>query len=603
MAEAADSQAGQLFDIMAARRSQIRFRLAMTGTVIVFFSPILGTASTICWAALYAALQAFEYCVLTPERLAVIVRSTVGFHATLALLSLNGLVFGALSVLWSLAVGSWGLTCGGFLLAGSILNTVLTTTRSKPAFVASIAPFVFYLAVEPVAAWIIQTGPASVVGVAVSAVMLIVCALRVWETSAVAQLAERDARREQLATARELALAVQKAEAANQAKSTFLATMSHEIRTPLNGVLGMAQAMAAGSLSPLQRDRLDVVRQSGQALLAILNDVLDLSKIEAGMLELEEIEFDLGEIVLGAHAAFTALAHKKGLSFALDIDPAAAGTYRGDPTRLRQILYNLISNALKFTDAGEVRVAVDWVDNRLRLNVSDTGIGLSDNHRTTLFQKFVQADASTTRKFGGSGLGLAICSDLTALMGGVIAVQSRLGQGSTFSVRLPMARVEGLLEPAPPRPAEEECSFDLRVLAAEDNVINQLVLKTLLAQVGVDPLVVSNGAEAVEAWRSGDWDVILMDVQMPIMDGPTAARTIRETEKQTGRVRTPIIALTANAMAHHVQDYIAAGMDGHVSKPIETSQLFAAIDAALAKGDQEALGEARLQASARSLTS
>ncbi|HEY9217880.1 MAG TPA: ATP-binding protein, partial [Phenylobacterium sp.] len=224
------------------------------------------------------------------------------------------------------------------------------------------------------------------------------------------------------------------AEAANAAKSTFLATMSHEIRTPLNGVLGMVQAMAYDELNPLQRDRLDVIRQSGEALLAILNDVLDLSKIEAGKLELEQVDFDLGDLARGAHSAFTALANKKGLSFALDVEPAK-GTYRGDPTRVRQILYNLISNALKFTERGEIRVTAAREENGLAFTVTDTGIGIPPDRLQALFGKFTQADASTTRRFGGTGLGLAICHELVDLMKGAIAVESTPGHGTCFTVR------------------------------------------------------------------------------------------------------------------------------------------------------------------------
>jgi len=358
----------------------------------------------------------------------------------------------------------------------------------------------------------------------------------------------------------------------------------------------MAQAMAAETLSPVQRERLDIIDQSGKALLAILNDILDLSKIEAGKLELEEIEFDLGDVARGAHSAFTALANKKGLSFALDIDQAR-GVYRGDPTRLRQILYNLISNALKFTEHGEIRVIAVRIDDSLRITVTDTGMGIPPEALAKLFGKFAQVDASTTRRFGGTGLGLAICQQLSRLMGGVIEVDSELGRGSTCTVVLPMPRV-GDAKPATPLPSPDVQHMDsspgLRVLAAEDNSVNQLVLKTLLHQIGVEPVVVGDGAEALEAWEAGHWDAILMDVQMPLMDGPTATRRIREREQQTGRRRTPIIALTANAMSHHVAEYLAAGMDDHVAKPIEAGRLFqalqAAIDAPDAEQDEAAVG-------------
>jgi signal transduction histidine kinase/ActR/RegA family two-component response regulator len=364
------------------------------------------------------------------------------------------------------------------------------------------------------------------------------------------------------------------AEGANAAKSTFLATMSHEIRTPLNGVLGMAQAMAGDDLSDKQRDRLSVIHRSGEALLAILNDVLDLSKIEAGKLELEQLEFELAEVARGAYSAFTALANKKGLSFALDIEQAR-GRYIGDPTRLRQILYNLISNALKFTEQGEIRVVATRDAAGLQVSVSDTGVGIAPESLSKLFAKFDQLDSSTTRRFGGTGLGLAICRELAHLMDGEISVESDLGLGSKFTVRLPVQWVGEERALAPVTAARTETpEIALRVLAAEDNAVNQLVLKTLLHQMGVDPVVVENGQLALEAWETGEWDVILMDVQMPVMDGLSATAAIRNREADTDRARTPIIALTANAMSHQVDQYIAAGMDGHVAKPIQASELF-----------------------------
>jgi PAS domain S-box-containing protein len=385
------------------------------------------------------------------------------------------------------------------------------------------------------------------------------------------------------------------AERANEAKSTFLATMSHEIRTPLNGVLGMVQAMSADPLPAEQRGRLEIIRQSGQALLTILNDVLDFSKIEAGKLELEEIEFDLGDVVASVHSTFGAVAGQKGLSFVEDID-AARGVYRGDPARIRQILSNLVSNALKFTEAGELRVAAKTAEGDLELRVSDTGIGIPADKLSSLFTSFTQVDASTSRQFGGTGLGLAICWRLVELLGGAIRVESELGKGSAFIVTLPLVRVAEAGVAAPPSDGKEQQTLGVRVLAAEDNQVNQLVLKALLQQVGVEPVVVDNGALAVEAWEASDWDAILMDMQMPVMDGLAATAAIRGREAATGRRRTPILALTADAMSHQVAKYLAAGMDGHVAKPIDAGSLFNALEAALA--DVHEPGEAVVSSSA-----
>ncbi len=381
------------------------------------------------------------------------------------------------------------------------------------------------------------------------------------------------------------------AEAANDAKSQFLANMSHEIRTPLNGVLGMAQAMEHDTLTPIQRDRLDVIRKSGDMLLAILNDVLDLSKIEAGKLELESAPFDLGELARGAHAAFTALAHKKGLSFDLIVAPEAVGIYRGDSTRVRQILYNLVSNALKFTESGEVRVSLFALDLGFGVKVEDTGIGIDPTRVAHLFQKFEQADATTTRRFGGTGLGLSICRELAHLMGGSVTVHSIVGSGSTFTVTLPLERSTEAAIPTATAVTKEGSDAalgerTLKVLAAEDNPVNQLVLKTLLHQADIHPRLVDDGAAALEAWETEDWDLILMDMQMPIMDGLDATRAIRAREIETGRARTPIIALTANVMSHQIATYMEAGMDQIVGKPIEIGELFAAMEAVLDAADE-----------------
>jgi CheY-like chemotaxis protein/anti-sigma regulatory factor (Ser/Thr protein kinase) len=302
------------------------------------------------------------------------------------------------------------------------------------------------------------------------------------------------------------------------------------------------------------------------------------------------IEFSLAAVAAGCHAAFANLAMHKEISFLFMIDEDAKGLYLGDPTRLRQILYNLLSNAMKFTSVGEVSVGVSYVEDRLIIAVKDSGVGMTPEQTERLFRKFAQADASTTRKFGGTGLGLAIVRELALAMGGDVEVRSVLGEGTTLRVSLGLPRVgPEIIETAELESDEgdhDQASYDaINVLVAEDNEINQLVIKTLLNQGGSVPFVVATGKLALEAWETGRWDVILMDVQMPEMDGPTATRLIRERESQTGRRRTPILALTANAMTHQVNEYVAAGMDGHIAKPIEASKLFAALEDVLSGVD------------------
>jgi len=371
------------------------------------------------------------------------------------------------------------------------------------------------------------------------------------------------------------------AETANRAKSDFLATMSHEIRTPLNGVLGMAQVMARDELSATQRERLRVIRKSGETLLTLLNGLLDLAKIEAGKLELEDGKFDVAAIALDAQSVFEPLASEKGLTLTTTVSSEAAGGYRGDATRVRQILFNLLSNAVKFTEHGGIDVTIAYADEELTITVADTGIGFDPSLSSALFGKFVQADTSTTRKYGGTGLGLAISRELVSKMGGEIALQSAPGQGSTFTVRLPLDRSSAPVDSGQPEEAAfglRDRAIPIRVLAAEDHAVNRLVLATMLEQIGIEATMVCDGREALAAWQAGDWDVILMDVQMPVMDGPASAREIRMAEAATGRRRTPIIALTANAMAHQVAAYRAAGMDDVLTKPIVAAALFAAIE-------------------------
>ncbi len=415
-------------------------------------------------------------------------------------------------------------------------------------------------------AWRPHDSVASLIGVAVPLLAIAILALTLFPV-----LLIRHERRR----VRALTALMADARQASEAKSAFLATMSHEIRTPLNGILGMAQAMERDALPDRQRTRLAVIRSSGQTLLEILNDVLDLSKIEAGKLVLEEVEFDLEAMMQDVRHCFATLAREKGLDFV--VDPGeAGGVYRGDPTRVRQVLFNLVSNAMKFTDAGAVQLEAWCDDGKLTLQVSDTGIGIVADKQATIFGKFNQADASTTRRFGGSGLGLSICRDLVELMGGTISVASRPGYGSTFTVTLPLERVGEASEEVADAAARGDAPnlSGLRILAAEDNPTNQLVLKALLSGLGVEPTIAANGEEAVDAWSQGQWDLILMDVQMPVMDGLAAARAIREREAETGRRRTPIVALTADAMSHQEQACLAAGMDGRLTKPIDVAQLF-----------------------------
>jgi CheY-like chemotaxis protein len=313
----------------------------------------------------------------------------------------------------------------------------------------------------------------------------------------------------------------------------------------------------------------------------VLNDLLDLSKIETSSMELETVEFDLEQLVRGVAAAYESQAVKKQLAFVCEVADAARGRYLGDSARIRRILYNLTDNALKFTHDGAVTLRVAREGDRVVFRVIDTGIGIGGDDLAHLFETFFQADATLTRRYSGSGIGLAICSELSTLMGGMIEATSRLGEGSEFILTLPLQRIAASAAPDVAAEASIETQEELRVLAAEDNITNQLVLKTLLAPAGIEPTVVENGREALEAWEGQLWDVILMDIQMPEMNGVEATLAIRRRELETGRPRTPIIAVTANAMTHQLGEYLAAGMDGVVAKPVEIANLFMVMDQAL----------------------
>ena len=559
---------------MMNRSRQWKTRVGMSAAIALVFYSFVGPVFAVGWFVVYALIQWMERRLTPDGRLAERLGERYS-AACLVLVFVANIVFGSMAAAQMLSVTMSGLTCAGLLVGGAIINSVLISPGSRALVAVSVAPQIVYALMLPLGALVIFGSPLFAAQILVATALMVWACFGAWNRLS-GSFAAMEAAQAQ-------------AENANRAKSDFLATMSHEIRTPLNGVLGMAQAMAADDLSERQRERLDVVTQSGQSLLTILSDVLDLAKIEARKLELEVAEFDLGSLVEQAQETFQAIADSKGLAFETEIDPAAIGTWRGDPTRLRQVLSNLISNAVKFTDAGKVSVCATCTPKGLRFEVEDTGPGVTPEQLPRLFKKFVQADASTTRRYGGTGLGLSICGELALLMGGSITAEHVEPHGLRFTFEAPVERVDAVSHPAP----AVACSLgdhstderQLRVLAAEDHPVNRQVLTLLLGQVGIVPHIVENGAEAVEAWRrgapDGPWDLILMDVQMPVMDGPTAARVIRAEEGAAGRAAVPIIALTANVMTHQIEDYRQAGMATFVAKPIQVEVLLNAMEAAL----------------------
>ncbi|MEW5683580.1 MAG: ATP-binding protein [Pseudomonadota bacterium] len=386
-----------------------------------------------------------------------------------------------------------------------------------------------------------------------------------------------------------------RAETANHAKSQFLANMSHEIRTPMNGILGMNELLLRTKLSPGQRRYAETVQISANALLEIIDDILDISKLEAGKLEIENIDFRFGQLVRQAVDLLAPRGLEKGLLLTCDVDAAADVPLRGDPTRLRQVLLNLISNGVKFTERGGIDVVVRGAPSgdrtRVRVEVRDTGIGLTDEQKPKLFQNFQQADGSITRKYGGTGLGLAISRQLVELMGGHIGVEDREGGGAVFWFELDLEA--GSTAPAA-TPVTEAAIDDedevraARVLLVEDNDINARLATEVLRQLGLGVERAVHGGEALAAVTARPFDVILMDVNMPVMDGLEASRRIRRLPGAAGR--TPIVAMTANAMARDEDACRAAGMDAFVAKPFKLDQFVGVLSQVLADAQARADG-------------
>ncbi len=380
---------------------------------------------------------------------------------------------------------------------------------------------------------------------------------------------------ERTAQAAALRRAIDEAEAANEAKTTFLTNMSHELRTPLNGVIGVVDLLSQTQQSAHQRELTSIIKASSDQLRRLIGDILDLARIEAGELILNEAPMSLVELIADVAGVAGLAAEEKGVALHRELDSNLAAQVCGDALRLKQILTNLVANAVKFTEKGSVTIRVGRSGDAYRFEVTDTGIGFDPRQREAIFGRFQQADGTITRRFGGSGLGLAICSELVCAMGGQLDCESTPGKGATFWFTVPLAEADAAVaeEEATPEGATELA----RVLVVDDNPTNRRVAELILQTIGIDVTCVEDGEQAVDAFRVGGFDAILMDMMMPVMDGATATRAIRHIERLQGLARTPIIMLTANSLPQHIDASLAAGADLHLPKPMSPEALLGAL--------------------------
>ncbi len=563
----------RLDSVLEGRRDQIGFRLGVGLCLIVFYNQLIGLTPSLVWCGLYAALQLIELRLFERGVRLERLRTRTGYNFALGLLAANTLVFGSLSILWTLKTGSWGVANGAFLIAGAMLNTVLTTQQSEAAFRASALPLAFYCAVLPFAAYAIGSKADLSLDLAIGGGMLCATALKLWNGAHRSQIAEQAARADAERRRAE-------AESAVAAKSAFVAMVSHELRTPISAILAGAAELDRQS-DGAARSHARLISDAGSMMRTLLNDLLDLAKLDAGRMAVEALSFDFRALIADQLRFWRAEARKRGVALRLTGAASAPRWVRGDPTRLRQVLNNLLSNALKFTEHGSVTCAISvspLEDGRLslKIEVSDTGCGMTAEQIDQLFIPFHQADSSIARTHGGTGLGLVISRQLARMMDGDLTVSSLPGHGSSFIVTLVVAAA------APPGPVQLQATDapagtgkPITVLVVDDHEINRRAMSLMLEPLSAEVTLAASGGEALSLLAARAFDVVLMDVHMPDMSGPEAVMRLRLAAGPNRQV--PVIAVTGATEESDIQACLAAGMTDWVAKPIDAGQLYDAL--------------------------
>jgi len=550
---------------MVKRVQERPVRGLFAAATAAIFHPLTGVTVAIVWLLAFLLIQVLEVVIFPNGR----VRDQGEAFTALGVILLNNIVFALCPLLLATGGGIVGTAVAVLMIGGALIHAVLASGSSKLTAVVAAFPPVLAFACLPLVMLSGDVAPHSIIMLTTAGMMLGWAAFGAWRRVSGDMIILDEARRQ--------------ADRASQAKSDFLTMVSHEVRTPLNGIMGMAQSLAREDLTASQSERLRILIDSGDGLHAMIAEVLDLSRIEAGLLPLNIVAFDLRDTVAKSIEPFAAITHAKRLEMSVSLCPGLASAYLGDQVRLRQVLHNLISNAIQLTETGGVLVSASRDAEGVRLSVCDSGCGVPEANLAGIFDKYALLDPARSRSDGGAGLGLGLfmANELVVRMGGTITATNRIPTGLCLTAAVPLASAEtarpAILQALEPQDLPE----GLRVLAAEDHPVNRKVLSLLLEQIGVVPTMVENGLLAVQACRDEEWDLILMDVQMPVLDGVSAARQIRQEALALGRSPPPMVAVTANVMAHQLDEYRKAGMGHCVPKPVEAGALFGAMQEAL----------------------